>query len=158
MKFWITSFITFALTACTTTGGSHPESPPVTRTQIMKTTTTWDGRPINVAAIPEGTQAELVGTVFELAAHTKLPFHCHTYPVFGLLLEGRLQVETLTGETKLFKAGDAVSELQGRWHRGMTLDTPARFVAFDLMAEGGIDGRGGNMTPMTDENRGVCVE
>jgi quercetin dioxygenase-like cupin family protein len=119
--------------------------------ELFKDGRSWDGAPL---AYPAGT-AEASGYRVALAPSEALPFHCHPVPTFGYLLSGALDVETLGGKRKAFRAGDAVVEVANTWHRGTnpSATEEAAFVVFYAGAEG---------VPTTilynEENKGKCKE
>lgn len=101
----------------------------VTRIPLLKTRTTWDGYPISYPQTrdPEVTMGEIV-----IPPNYQLDFHCHPFPLFGYVLAGYIEVESLTGQRQRFEQGEAVAEVRKRWHRGITGPEGARIVTIDL--------------------------
>ncbi len=66
-------------------------------TQLLKTTTSWNGAPIEY---PEG-QAEITSLLIEIAPGGETNWHEHPVPSFGFLLEGTLEVSLTDGKKKL---------------------------------------------------------
>ena len=102
-------------------------------TQIMKTTQSWDGKPL---AYPAG-QAEVTGQVVEFAPGAETAWHEHPVPSFALILEGTLEVTLEDGTKKLLQQGDAVAETVNTLHKGRNPGkTPVRLVVFYTGAVG----------------------
>ncbi len=96
-------------------------------TQLLKTTTSWNGAPIKY---PEG-QAEITSLLIEIAPGGETNWHEHPVPSFGFLLEGTLEVSLADGKKKLMKAGDALAEVIATPHNGRNVGTtPLKLVVF----------------------------
>lgn len=103
------------------------DSGAVKVTQLLKTSTSWDGQPL---VYPRGT-AQVTGMLVELSAGAETGWHLHPVPSFALLLEGEMEVTLKDGSKKRLKAGDAVAEVVGTWHNGRNPGyTPAKLVVF----------------------------
>src|SRR3970040_2281271 len=74
-------------------------------TPLLKTTSSWDGKPI---VYPEG-QAELTALLVEIAPGGSTGWHQHPVPSFGFLLEGTLEITLMDGRVKRMQAGEALS-------------------------------------------------
>lgn len=102
-------------------------------TPLLKTETSWDGKPI---VYPEG-KAEITGMMVEIAPGGETGWHLHEVPSFGMLLEGELEVTLKDGSVKHLKAGDALVEVVNTLHNGRnTGATPAKIVVFYAGAVG----------------------
>jgi quercetin dioxygenase-like cupin family protein len=107
--------------------------PGIKVTQIMKTTQSWDGKPL---VYPAG-QAEITAQIVEFAPGAETAWHQHPVPSFALILEGTLEVTLADGTKKLLQAGDPVAETVNTWHTGRnTGKTPVRLVVFYAGAVG----------------------
>lgn len=96
-------------------------------TPLLKTQTTWDGKPI---AYPKGT-AEITGMTVEIAPGGETGWHLHPVPSFGVLLEGELEVSLKTGARKIVKAGEALAEVINTLHNGRNIGkTPVKILVF----------------------------
>jgi len=96
-------------------------------TQLLKTTTTWNGAPIKY---PEG-QAEVTSLMIEIAPGGETNWHEHPVPSFGVLLEGTLEVSLTDGRKRLIKAGEAIAEVVATAHNGRNVGTtPLKLIAF----------------------------
>jgi quercetin dioxygenase-like cupin family protein len=62
------------------------QSVSVKITQILKTTNSWDGKPI---VYPDG-KAEITGLLVEIGPGGETGWHLHHIPSFGMVLEGTL--------------------------------------------------------------------
>ena len=96
-------------------------------TPLMKTTTSWDGRPIAYPAGP----AEVTALVVEVSPGGQTGWHEHPVPSFAYLLEGELEVTRASGEVKVLKAGDTLAEVVDTVHNGRSLgDKPVKILVF----------------------------
>ena len=103
------------------------ENPAAKVTQLFKTTSSWDGKPI---VYPEG-EAEVTALLVEIAPGESTGWHQHPVPSFAFLLEGTLEITLTDGRTKRMEPGDALSEVTGTMHIGRALSkTPVRIVVF----------------------------
>ncbi|MET3135252.1 quercetin dioxygenase-like cupin family protein [Oxalobacteraceae bacterium GrIS 1.11] len=90
-------------------------------TPLMKTSASWDAKPI---VYPQG-QAEVTGLVVEIAAGGQTGWHEHPVASFAYVLEGTLEVTRATGETKLVHAGEMFPEVVNTLHNGRSMDGKA---------------------------------
>ena len=96
-------------------------------TQLLKTTTSWNGVPIKY---PQG-QAEITSLMVEIAPGGETTWHEHPVPSFGYLLEGSLEVSLADGKKKLLKAGEALAEVIATAHNGRNVGTtPVKLIVF----------------------------
>ena len=96
-------------------------------TQLLKTTTSWNGAPIKY---PEG-QAEVTSLMVEIAPGGETHWHEHPVPSFGYLLEGSLEVSLVDGKKKLLKPGEALAEVIATAHNGRNVGTtPVKLIVF----------------------------
>lgn len=102
-------------------------------TSLLKTASSWDGKPI---VYPEG-QAEVTALLVEIAPGGSTGWHQHPVPSFGFLLEGTFEVTLEDGRVKRMEAGEALSEVTHTTHTGRALgDTPVKIVVFYTGAVG----------------------
>jgi len=103
------------------------ENPAVKVTQLLKTTSGWDGKQI---VYPEG-QAEMTALLVEIAPGESTGWHQHPVPSFAFLLEGALEITLADGRAKRMEPGEALSEVTDTMHMGRALSkTPVRIVVF----------------------------
>jgi quercetin dioxygenase-like cupin family protein len=94
--------------------------------ELLSTTTTWEGEQI---VYPEG-EAQITSVLLKIAEGEVTPFHCHPVPTLGYILKGRIEVETQSGESSVFREGESVVEVLGTLHRGKALGGPVEIVVF----------------------------
>lgn len=100
---------------------------------VLKTETSWDGKPIEY---PSG-QAEITGMVVEIAPGGETGWHLHPVPSFGMVLEGELEVELKNGAVKHLKSGEALAEVVNTLHNGRNVGAvPVKLVVFYAGAVG----------------------
>ncbi|WP_313913559.1 cupin domain-containing protein [Tahibacter sp.] len=87
-------------------------------TPLLKTTTSWDGKPI----VYPGGQAEVSALVIEIAPGGETGWHQHPVPSFGMVLEGTLEVQLKDGQVKRIEAGQALAEVVDTLHNGRNVD------------------------------------
>lgn len=103
------------------------QSTSVTVSTLLKTESSWDGKPISY---PDG-KAEITGMLVELAPGAETGWHLHPVPSFGVILEGELEVYLKTGEVKRLKQGEALAEVVNTLHNGRSVGTvPVKIVVF----------------------------
>ena len=103
------------------------QSGDVKATTILKTTDSWDGKPI---VYPDG-KAEITGVLVEIAPGAETGWHLHPVPSFGMVLEGTLEVTLQDGGVKRLQAGDALAEVVNTPHNGHNVgDIPVKLVVF----------------------------
>jgi quercetin dioxygenase-like cupin family protein len=103
------------------------ENPAVKVSQLFRTTSSWDGKPI---VYPQG-QAEVTALIVQIAPGESTGWHQHPVPSFAFLLEGTLEITLADGRVKRMEPGDALSEVTGTMHMGRVLSkTPVKIVVF----------------------------
>jgi quercetin dioxygenase-like cupin family protein len=97
-------------------------------TPLLKTSTSWDGKPL---VYPQG-QAEVTALIVEIAAGGQTGWHEHSVPSFAYVLEGTLEVALGNGATRLLRVGDTLPEVVQTLHNGRALgDKPVKlFVLY----------------------------
>lgn len=113
--------------ACYSTAHALDQSALVKVSTILKTETSWDGKPIEY---PSG-KAEITGMVVEIAPGGETGWHLHPVPSFGMVLEGELDVELKNGAVKHLKSGEALAEVVNTLHNGRNVGAvPVKLVVF----------------------------
>lgn len=87
-------------------------------TPLLKTTTSWDGKPI----VYPGGQAEVSALIIDIAPGGETGWHQHPVPSFGMVLEGTLEVQLKDGQVKRIEAGQAIAEVVDTLHNGRNVD------------------------------------
>lgn len=113
-------------------GASVPASaeegykPTVSVKPILKTTKTTSGDPIRY---PDIADPEVQSLIVEIAPGGETGWHYHPVPAYAYILAGAIEVESETGEKRVFKAGDSFAEMVNRKHDGRVVgDEPVRIV------------------------------
>lgn len=122
----ITRFL-FLLASCLPSGvfADNTEKPKVT--QLIKTTTSWDGKQI---VYPVG-QPEITGLLVEIAPGKETNWHSHPSPSFAVIIEGILEVRLKDGRVKYLNAGDPLVEVVNTPHNGRNIgNTPLKIMVF----------------------------
>lgn len=102
-------------------------STTVTVTPLIKSTHSWDNKPI---IYPKG-QAEVTGLLIEIAPGAATGWHKHPVPSFAMILQGTLEVTLRSGATKQLHAGEALIEVVDTDHVGRNVgDVPVKLVVF----------------------------
>jgi quercetin dioxygenase-like cupin family protein len=92
----------------------------------------WDGGSFSY---PAG-QPEITAQTLTLDGSKPIPFHCHPVPTMAHVLHGELEVETRSGQKKVFRPGDSLVEVMGTVHRGIVLTAPVELIVFYAGAAG----------------------
>lgn len=119
--------------ACLSEAHSLEESASIKASTILKTETSWDGKPIEY---PSG-KAEITGMLVEIAPGGETGWHLHPVPSFGMVVEGELQVQLKSGEVKQLKPGEALAEVVNTLHNGRNVGSvPVKLIVFYAGAVG----------------------
>lgn len=113
------------------------EEPAIVTTQILQTSTSWNNDKLHY---PETESTEITSLHYEFPPGSETPWHRHPVPVLAYILSGDLEVKAKdTGETRIFRKGDAFAEVVNTWHSGKVLgNEPVKLIAF-FLGESGID-------------------
>jgi quercetin dioxygenase-like cupin family protein len=112
--------------------GQGPE--PITVSELLKTSTSWDGRPL--PKYPKG-QPEVTIARITIQPGAAFPLHKHPMINAGILMSGELTVTTAENKTIHLKAGDAIAEVVNTWHFGKNDGkVPAEILVFYAGAVG----------------------
>lgn len=108
---------------------------PVKSTQILQTETTWNGKNLNYSA--SGSE-EITALHIEFAPGAETVWHRHPVASLAYILNGELEVILKgSGETKIFRRGDAFAEVINTWHYGKNIgDEPVKLVVFYVGEKG----------------------
>jgi quercetin dioxygenase-like cupin family protein len=119
--------------ACISQAHALEESASIKASTILKTETSWDGKPLEY---PSG-KAEITGMLVEIAPGGETGWHLHPVPSFGMILEGELEVQLKTGEIKQLKSGEALAEVVNTLHNGRNVGSvPVKLIVFYAGAVG----------------------
>jgi quercetin dioxygenase-like cupin family protein len=64
-----------------------------------------------------------------------LAYHCHPEPLAAYVAKGAVKVVKPSGESAVFKTGDAFIEVMNQWHKGVFTE-PTELVVFYAGTEG----------------------
>lgn len=96
-------------------------------TQLLKTTTSWDGKQI---FFPKG-QGEVTTLIVEIAPKGETGWHEHPVPSFAYIMEGELEVRLASGKVKFLHPGDVLPESVGVLHNGRNIGKePVKILVF----------------------------
>ena len=110
------------LTACAT------EQTKIHSTQLLKTTTTWDGKPVHY---PTDKPAEVTALIIEIPVGGETGWHHHPVPSFAYIVDGLLDVKLKDGSINHLKAGDPLVEVVNTSHNGKNVgNTPVKIMVF----------------------------
>lgn len=125
------SIVGVALFATAVSGGASvgcvPLEPPLKIETLTQSTSAWDATPYR--RYPDG-QPLISVLRITVAPHTALEWHSHPMPNAAYVLSGELTLERKDGIRKRFVAGQALTEMVDRLHRGVTGETPVVLVVF----------------------------
>lgn len=122
----------------------------VTIKKLIKTSISWDGDKISY---PKKGQEEISSIYVTIAPKEILPYHCHPFPTLAYIISGKLEVEKMDGEKKVFNAGDSMLEVVKTWHRGLNLSAinDVEIVVF-YVGQKSVS----NTTMYNDKNKEKC--
>jgi quercetin dioxygenase-like cupin family protein len=127
MKLWVRFFAAALLWFPPIAVFAIDENPAVKVTQLLKTTSGWDGKQI---VYPEG-QAEMTALLVEIAPGESTGWHQHPVPSFAFVIDGTLEITLADGRLKRMQPGEALSEVTDTMHMGRALSkTPVKIVVF----------------------------
>lgn len=126
-------FCSFYLT--NTVVAQSSEKPPVISTQILQTETTWNGDNLKY---PITESEEITALHIEFASGAETAWHRHPVASLAYIISGELEVILKeTGETRVFRKGDAFAEVINTWHYGKNIgDEPVEIVVFYVGKKG----------------------
>jgi quercetin dioxygenase-like cupin family protein len=117
----------FTLIVLAGDGWAQTES-AITSTVLVKTHASWEGS--DLPSYPEG-QPEITVLRVTIPPKTHLPMHEHPVITAGVVLQGRLIVETGEGKTLHLEPGMAVAEVVDRWHHARNDgEEPVEIIVF----------------------------
>ncbi|MBX3667729.1 MAG: cupin domain-containing protein [Rhodocyclaceae bacterium] len=126
------SLLALAGAACTGAQALEPE-PGVVSTELLKSTTAWDGLPIVYPAGP----AQLSAQRINLAAGARTGWHEAAVPAVIYVLEGGVEFRRRDGQRLQVQAGHAVAVPARELHDARPTDgKPAQMLIIYVGAEG----------------------
>lgn len=106
---------------------------PVAAQTVMKTSTSWDGKPI---IYPSGA-SEISVLSIEIASGQETGWHSHPVPSFAYVLAGTLEVTEATGKSKIVRTGEMLAEVVNTSHNGRAIGgAPVKLIVLYAGAAG----------------------
>ena len=100
--------------------------------KLIETDTSWEKTKI---IYPKG-DAKITALVVEMQPQAKMQMHYHEVPSFGYILEGKITVQSESGDIQTFSKGDVVIEMINKKHSGVNPgDTVTKFIVFYMGTE-----------------------
>lgn len=101
-------------------------------TKLIETDASWEKTKI---VYPNG-DAKITALLVEMQPKAKMIIHRHEVPSFGYILEGKITVQSESGDIKTFSKGDVVIEMINKKHSGMNPgDSVTKFIVFYMGTE-----------------------
>lgn len=101
-------------------------------TKIIETDTSWEKTKI---IYPKG-DTKITALLVEMQPKATMKMHHHEVPSFGYILEGKITVQSESGDIKTFSKGDVVIEMINKKHSGVNLgDSVTKFIVFYMGTE-----------------------
>ena len=101
-------------------------------TKLIETDTSWEKTKI---VYPKG-DAKITALVVEMQPQAKMQMHYHEVPSFGYILEGKITVQSESGDIQTFSKGDVVIEMINKKHSGVNPgDKVTKFIVFYMGTE-----------------------
>ena len=101
-------------------------------TKLIETDTSWEK---TKTIYPNG-DAKIIALVVEMQPQAKMQMHYHEVPSFGYILEGKITVQSESGDIQTFSKGDVVIEMINKKHSGVNPgDIVTKFIVFYMGTE-----------------------
>lgn len=135
LSFCILLFVTSSCFMLDPAHAQTSDDQPVKSTQILQTETTWNGASLSY---PDSGAEEITALHIEFAPESETAWHRHPVASLAYIMSGELEVIVKdTGETKIFRKGDAFAEVINTWHYGKNIgDEPVKLVVFYVGEKG----------------------
>jgi quercetin dioxygenase-like cupin family protein len=103
-------------------------TPPIKVETLIKSSQSWDG-----TSLPNYLQGQAEITILRITLQPGARVDWHQHPVInaGVVLSGRLSVESQNGDQLQLNAGDPIIELVNQWHYGLNPGSePTELIVF----------------------------
>ena len=101
-------------------------------TKLIETDASWENTKI---IYPKG-DTKITALLVEMQPKATMEMHHHEVPSFGYILEGKITVQSESGDIKTFSKGDVVIEMINKKHSGMNSgDATTKFIVFYMGTE-----------------------
>jgi quercetin dioxygenase-like cupin family protein len=122
----LAAVLCLTLSACAST--PHHTAEKITSTQLLQTTTTWDGKAVTY---PTDAKAQITALMIEIPVNAETGWHRHPVPSFAMIVDGTLDVMLKDGSVNHLKAGDPLVEVFDTAHNGRnTGNVPVKIMVF----------------------------
>lgn len=120
-------FLLFVALCSLFSGCALNENSAIKVTPLLKTTTSWDGKPI---VYPKG-PGEITASIVEIAPKAETGWHEHPVPALGYIMDGELELRLATGAVKILHPGDVLPESVDVLHNGRNIgEEPVKILVF----------------------------
>ena len=101
-------------------------------TKLIETDASWEKTKI---IYPNG-DTKITALLVEMQPQATMQMHFHEVPSFGYILEGKITVQSESGDIKTFSKGDVVIEMVNKKHSGVNPgDSVTKFIVFYMGTE-----------------------
>ena len=101
-------------------------------TKLIETDASWEKTKI---IYPNG-HTKITALLVEMQPQAKMQMHYHEVPSFGYILEGKITVQSESGDIKTFSKGDVVIEMVNKKHSGVNPgNSVTKFIVFYMGTE-----------------------
>ncbi|MCG2589651.1 cupin domain-containing protein [Rhodohalobacter sulfatireducens] len=128
-------FVIFSLFIFDSSLAQTDANQPVKSTQILQTQSTWNGADLSYSVSGE---EEITALKIEFAPGAETAWHRHPVASLAYIISGELEVILKDSkESKIFRKGDAFSEVINTWHYGKNIgDEPVELIVFYVGEKG----------------------
>ena len=128
----ITLYFLFSLLFLTLNSFAIENSNNIKVTKLIETDASWEKTKI---IYPNG-ETKITALLVEMQPQAKMQMHFHEVPSFGYILEGKITVQSESGDIKTFSKGDVVIEMINKKHSGVNPgDDVTKFIVFYMGTE-----------------------
>ena len=101
-------------------------------TKLIETDSSWEKTKI---IYPNG-DTKITALLVEMQPKAEMQMHYHEVPSFGYILEGKITVQSESGDLKTFSKGDVVIEMINKKHSGVNPgESVTKFIVFYMGAK-----------------------
>ncbi len=128
----ITLYLLFSLLFLPLTSFAIENTNNIKVTKLIETDTSWEKTKI---IYPNG-DSKITALLVEMQPQAKMQMHYHEVPSFGYILEGKITVQSESGDIRTFSKGDVVIEMINKKHSGVNPgDSVTKFIVFYMGTE-----------------------
>jgi quercetin dioxygenase-like cupin family protein len=128
----ISLFLTYSLLFLSLPSFAIENEGGIKVTKLIETDSSWEKTKI---IYPKG-DAKITALLVEMQPQAKIQMHYHEVPSFCYILEGKITVQSESGDIQTFSKGDVVIEMINKKHSGVNPgDTVTKFIVFYMGTE-----------------------